>query len=724
MSTKVNLKIQKTCCSPRTPLLRLLLLVISAIFLESKGEENVITTMKPNWRQKHPVIACTTNELARLRAAYQGTDPSRVPVASVVKSAKKALREPVIFPPRGGQHNQWYQCDTCQTVLKTVDDTHHRCPKCNHVYTGEPYDDVVFARVHNKNLKGLYNTAWAYAVTDDEKFADFARQILLGYADRYQQYPYHSANRSQSKRTKSGGHLLEQTLSEAWCLSVQIAPAYDLIHDAPVMTINDHQRIREGLLIPMLENIGKYKAGKSNWQTWHNAGMLWGGAVLRDEAWVTKAISDPGNGFFQQLEISITPDGMWYENSWGYHFYTLSGMVEIAEGARRLGINLWKDSRFKAMFTLPVRYSMPNGSLPRFGDDVNTRVTSARHYLEYAYHAFDDESMLPYLAKQPTWDAVMFGRDTGKSGKAPVLGSEVFSGAGHALLRSNGEKRLAAAMTFGPYDGGHGHFDKLSFVFFGLGKEIGVDPGRAASQAYRLPIHRNWYKATLSHNTVLVDRHSQAGVAGALKFFSANEAYAATVATCDDAYPGTSHKRLLLLTPGYLLICDTLDSDTERRFDWLYHNRGQSSVCDAATTPVILGDAFPGSEYIANSRKGMTDDAIQIQFRAKDVITHLTMAAQAGTEVLVGDGPGASVSDRVPLAMISRHGTQARFVAILEPLHNSQTATVTNVRIEDAENIVRIEVCQGSAKEIILLDAKDKVQLWRDDEILLKSEGD
>lgn len=679
-------------------------------------------TPQPIEPQQHPLIACTAAELSHLRASYHSADPSRVPVAAMVKNGEEALRLAVIFPPRGGQHNQWYQCNKCQLALHTVDATHHQCPKCEHVYTGEPYDDVVFGHVHSKNLKHLHAAAWAYAVTEDTRFADFARQVLLGYAERYQQYPLHAASRGQSAGEKiSGGHLFEQTLNEAASLANWIAPAYDLIHDAPCMTTGDHERIRTGLLLPMLQNIAKNKAGKSNWQTWHNAGMLWGGAVLRDTAWVTQAIEDPRNGFLQQMKISVTAEGMWYENSWAYHFYTLSALIKIAEGARRQQIDLWHHPRLKAMFTLPIRYAMPDGSLPRFGDDVNTRLDAASRSLEFAYHAYGDESMLPYLSTQPTWHTVMFGRDTRKTSQAPLLGSEVFAGAGHAILRSTGEKGLAAAMTFGPYGGFHGHFDKLSFVFFGLGTELAVDPGRAASQAYRLPIHANWYKATLSHNTVLVDQRSQAGVAGDLKLFVANETHAAALATCDDAYPGTRHLRLLLLTPGYLLVFDTLDADTERRFDWLYHSRGHNAVCDIATTPKRSA-AFPGSEYIANSRQGSTDDTLQIHFKDQDVTTHLTMAAEPQTEVLVGDGPGASVDDRVPLTMISRHGKQARFVAVLEPLANTHSPTVTNVQILEREGTVRLEVHQGTATDTILLHGRESVLVRRNDKIVLQSE--
>ena len=693
-------------------ILAICLLVVAMVPAGSRGAAQVAatSTVNPAWPKQHPVIACTAEELARLQTAYRGNGPTHDVVVKMVKAGEAALQPPVTYPPRGGQHNQWYQCDKCQVALTTIDDTHHQCRKCKQIYTGEPYDDVIFSRIHSKNLWRMHAAAWAYAITGEVKFASFAREILLGYADRYQQYPYHLANRNPASRSSAGGHLFEQTLNEAASLTSHIAPAYDLIYDAPIMTAKDHERIRDDLLIPMLKNIDKSKAGKSNWQTWHNAGMLWGGAVLHDDAWIKKAIADPGNGFLQQMKVSVTDDGMWYENSWGYHFYTLSAMVEIAEGARRLGIDLWSHPRFKAMFTLPVRYAMPDRSLPRFGDDVNTKVATAASYLEFAFHAYGDASMLPYLATQPTSNTIMFGRDTGKAAKMPELGSEVFREAGHAILRSPGDKGLAACLAFGPYGGFHGHFDKLSFVFFGLGTELGVDPGRAASQAYRLPIHQNWYKATLSHNTVLVNGLSQKGVAGKLLSFTANEHCSAALATADDAYPGIRHKRLLVLTPDYLLVFDQLDAEQESRFDWLYHNRGTEASCTTATVPVDLKKTVPGAEYIANPRQASTDKPIQIQFKSQRATTHLLIAAAPGTQVLLGDGPGASVDDRVPMTMITRQGKQARFVAVLEPGHDT-SPKVTGIHMSELNGLQSFEIRQGETTDTITLDGKGKVEM-------------
>lgn len=679
-----------------------------------------MSMIRPTFGRAHPVIACTGEELARLRQAYRNGGPDRLPVASMVDRAEEGLRRPVEFPPRGGQHNQWYQCEACQIALKTVDATHHECPRCGNVYTGEPYDDVVFSRVHGDNLRRMVCAAWAYAVTGESEFASFARDVLIGYAERYEAYPYHSASRREDEWTvKSGGYLYEQTLNESACMTSQIAPAYDLIHDAPILTDTDHERIRDGLLLPMLENIDQNKAGKSNWQTWHNAGILWGGAVLRDETWIEKAISDPENGFFHQMDISVTGEGMWYENSWGYHFYTLSAMVEITEGARRLGIDLWSHPVLKKMFTVPLRYAMPDGSLPRFGDDVRSSVASGRRHLELAYHAYGDDSMLPYLSPEPTWDTVMLGRSAASTGSPSSMGSEVLDGAGHAILRTNGEAGLASVMTFGPYGGFHGHFDKLSFVLFGLGEELGVDPGRAASQAYRLPIHRDWYKATFSHNTVLVDRKSQEPAQGYLELFATSERYAAAQAGCDEAYPGVKQRRLLLLTPTYLLAVDTLDADEARRFDWVYHSRGMDAVCDQVQDNVQSDDAFPGFEYLQNVRSGVTGDTVRVRFRGDPVSTCLTIVGEPGTTVLVGDGPGASVEERVPLTMVSRCGTQGRFVSVLEPVRDGRPQ-VSDLRVDDPDGGVRIQVTRGDAEDVVCL-GDGSLEVTSDGVVVLKT---
>jgi hypothetical protein len=641
----------------------------------------------------HPFLACTAEELGRMRQAYRGTGAEHDIAAARVREAQRFVGEPVEFPPRGGQHNQWYQCDKCEVALKTIDATHHQCPKCGKVYSGPPYDDVIFSQQHSRNLQRMVTAAWAYAISEDKRFAEYAAKVLLGYAQRYEQYPYHSA--SLDAKSRSGGHLFEQTLNEAADMANEIGPAYDLIHDSGVLSAADHQAIRDGLLLPILRNIDKNQTGKNNWQTWHDAALIWGGALVRDPAWVRKAIADRENGFLYQMGVSVSKEGMWYENSWGYHFYTLQALVNIAETARRLGLDLWSNERLKKMFTLPVYYTMADGMLPRFGDDVSSSARRVGRLFEPAYHAYQDPQILALLGDRVNFESLLLGRTAQATAQPPVLESMVFEDAGHAILRGKGEAGLTAALTFGPYGGFHGHLDKLSFVFFGFGKELGVDPGRARSQAYRLPIHTHWYKATLSHNTVLVDRQSQRPAAGKLLQFESKGDCTVAAASCDEAYPGVTHTRWLVMTGTYLLIVDKLQAQKDHRFEWLYHNRGQKVACDAARDSVSLAGEIPGGEYIRDARRGATGAAIRAQFDGAGATTHLTMAAHEGTVVTMGDGVGGSVDDRVPMILIAREGREAFFAAVLEPVPAGGHPQVAEVQLTTTKEGLTIGVAAG-----------------------------
>lgn len=315
----------------------------------------------------------------------------------------------------------------------------------------------------------------------------------------------------------------------------------------------------------------------------------------------------------------------------------------------------------------------------------------------------------------PTWNSVLFGLGSGPRERPRIEGSEVFRGAGHAILRTKGEAGLSAALTFGPYGGFHGHLDKLSFVFFGHGRELGVDPGRAASQAYRLPIHRDWYKATLGHNAVVVDAQPQKPAEGKLERFACTDTHAAALARCDAAYEGLSHRRLLCMTPTYLVVVDELAADTARRFDWIYHNRGSGVTCAAARADGRFGAEYPGQEYVEHVKAGETDEAIRVAFAGEDVTMHLTVAGEPKTEIRIGDGVGASVLDRVPLAMVTRTGRAARFVAVLEPVAKDRKPAVTEVAATETPDGAKVTIRRG--------DATDTITLTRDGRLTVESGG-
>lgn len=667
-------------------------------------------------RSAEPVIAVTNEELQRLRQALAGTGVAHDVVVEQITRTDRAIAQPVEFPPRGGQHNEWYQCETCQVGLVTIDDTHHKCPKCERVYSGPPYDDVLFRKKHGANLDAMLNAAWAYAITGQQQYADFSRQVLVGYAIRYRSYPLHSKD---LKSDATSGRLYEQTLNEAYALSMQIAPAYDLIYKT--LAPADRQLIRTGLIEPMLQTLAGNPRGKNNWQSWHNAGMFWGGAVLNERSWMRRAIEDPQNGFRQQMVESITADGMWYENSWGYHFYALRALTQTAEGARRMGIDLWSEANLLKMFTSAAKYVMVGDQLPRFGDDVETKLSEFRPIFEAAYAATRDRRLAAGLGLELSWESILLGRNSAPGPSNAALGSAVFRSAGHGILRTDGPGKLTAAITFGPYGGFHGHLDKLSFVLYGYGQELAVDPGRSASQAYRLPIHENWYKATAGHNAVVVDRASQEPATGELESFAANDQYAAVVVRCDSAYSGVKQRRLLLLAPDYALVVDDLVSDRPRRFDWMYHNRGSSAESSAATF-ANHGPDVPAEDYLQSLRHGRSDRPVRVSFEGQPVRTEMLAAADGPLVVHTGDGPGASVMDRVPLAIFTRSGRTALFAAAIEPLIAGQTSVIRNLQVQRNGDGLQIELEKAGKRQVIRIDGSGQTSVRSGNQVLLSPE--
>ena len=666
--------------------------------------------------ERRPLIAVTTDEMSRLKAAWAVSGAEHEVLEKRFARADKAMQDSIFFPPEGGQHNQWYQCTDCQLRLETVDAHHHKCPQCKKIYTGFPYDNVLYGRQHSRNFSIAEDAAWAWTVTGDKKYAEFAARMLMGYAERYLRYPMVHADvgdktidvaAQKNGRYRTAGHIEEQTLNES-NLMIPLVTAYDLIYGSGALTPEQKKYIEEDLIRAMADCINVYKSGKSNWQTWHNTALLYAGIVLADKQMVKQAFLDPENGFLTQMQISVLPEGMWYENSWGYHYYTLHALTIMAEGAKRIGIDIYSHEMMHKMYLIAFDYIMADGSLPRFGDAVNDTPDNPS-VNEEAYAAYKDTRLLSTLPAEPTWDMIVTGRNADMKADHPQPVSKLIPGSGHAILATDGPGKLTAAITFGPYGGFHGHFDKLSFVFFGYGQEIGVDPGRSASQAYRLPVHREWYKATTGHNAVLVDGRSQKEACGSLMAYTASISYTAVSADAGPAFDSLTHRRFLLLGPTYLLVVDELKAsdDKEHTFDWLYHNKSQGTLCDLTATSAGPGDFPPGYSYLKDIRsfKTANEKQIEVKFMNDQVPTRVMMIANPGDEVFTASGPLASVLDRAPAMIVRRKGKVIHFIVVIEPFLSQKLPDIRGLEIMKGSSL-SVRVIRTGGEDLISFEGE------------------
>jgi hypothetical protein len=176
-----------------------------------------------------------------------------------------------------------------------------------------------------------------------------------------------------------------------------------------------------------------------------------------------------------------------------------------------------------------------------------------------------------------------------------------------------------------------------------------------------------------------------------------------------------------MLTPEYLVVIDDMEAESPRRFNWMYHNYGSEALADGVR--LEAGEVlFRGGEYLERVVKGMTDQSFQIQFVGEDVTTTLWMTSAPGTQVLTADGPGETVMERIPMTMVTREGTSAQFVAVLEPVPNLETPHVSQVSAALDAATKTVQIAYGDREDILTFTADETLTFTVDGEQVLSDE--
>ena len=640
---------------------------IARIQAQTRGgtmEEKELELPVPFETPEHPMLVMNPaiRETVRKRIATEGI--FKEVWDGIQKNADQLLDKVIEYPDRGGQWWHWYSCKKCGTRLRTESATRHVCPSCGEVYTGWPYDDVVLDRIHQGLAKDSRTLGIAYQVTGDEKYAAKAIEILKGYADRYLDYPLHNIH---GKPEKGGGRVSPQTLDEAVWL-IKIAQGYDGVWDA--MSQSDRETIGDKLLLPAAELIKDHQWGIHNICCWHAAAYGLVGLTLGREDLASAAIHGP-KGFVRQVEEGVKEDGLWYEGSWGYHFYTMLALEPLAIAAHNVGIDLYSD-RYKGMYSLPLLYMAPDGQLPAFNDSGRARILTAGFAPKYeiAYARWQDPlfGQIVSLGQRKNESALLYGADN-VSEELPALKSRIFHSAGTAILRSgNGENYLA--LDFGEHGGGHGHPDKLNFVLWGKKTLLAEDPG---SIAYGNPAHAGFYKQTVSHNTILVDGKSQSPATGELECSAFDESGGLVVATAGKAYAGVTIRRAMALVGDLVLDMVHCSSDEPHQYDWLFHCRGEMS-CAADFQPAKSSPEGQGLEWIDAWRSIQSPGPWTATWRESPEVG-LTVSQSTGPSTLfAGIGRGNPPTVRPPLVMSRQTGKEALFLTAMGILGDEDAA--------------------------------------------------
>ncbi len=595
---------------------------------------------------------------------------ARDEVAAARGAADSWLREPIPFPegPTGWYHDYFCPDHGVKLTYDRKRPREHVCPEDGKVWTGPKLDAYWVATTLNSVLGATRDAALVYALGEGEPYAELAAKSLDDFATYYQ--------RRVSDRKPP--RLMWQSLDEATYVLAAVQ-AYELVYDSPAMTDERRRHIEDDWLRPTAEFLETQRKTIHNIHCWYNAAICAIGLVLGAQDMVSFAVDGPGHGFRQQIEKGVMADGYWFEGSYGYHFYTLSALANLIFPALNNGIDLQPQlARVREMYLAPINMATAEWLVPPTNDSGRTgNVLAATGHYETALSLFPEEPAFAALLAEAYKTRGRSGRQAllwgpvalSEGAPLPARRSMDFSASGLAVLRMPaGQYENYVMLDYGPHGGGHGHPDKLNIIIGGLGQILAPDPGSAG---YGMPLHGQWYKQTLSHNTITVDHQSQKPATGRLVLFRGEGPLQYMSATAHDAYPDVAWQRTVwLAAKGYLVVMDHLTSDTEHTFDWAYHNYGELSLPGLELQPcepASFGEEAPYRTVTDLKRQttGGPVEAIWALAGGKQV--RLIALGRTDTTVFAGVGRGNPAKDDVPMVVLRRQGEEAGFAAVIEP---------------------------------------------------------
>ena len=467
---------------------------------------------------------------------------------------------------------------------------------------------------HTRNYRALYDAGELYRVTRDRRYLEFVRDMLVAYADLYPKLGLHPAR----KGDQQSGKLFWQNLNDAVWL-VYAIQGYEAVRAE--LTAADRRHIDDDLF----RNYAKFMSVDSvatfdlihNHATWATAGVGMTGYVLGDRVLVRKALlgskMDGRAGFLRQMDLLFSPDGYYAEGPY-YQRYALMPFVVFADAIAR---------------------NDPSQHIFERRDGILLKAINATIELTYAgrFFPFNDAIKDKSLNTEELYQGVAIGYAHGKDPRllsiAAAQGRVAFSAAGREVARdlaiglekpfdfpsmllrdgANGDQGAIAILRSGnratgealvaknsSQGMGHGHFDKLNWIFYDRGSEIVTDYGSARFLniigklgGRYLPENESWAKQSIAHNVLVVDERSQfdgdvkrADLAAPEQlYFEKTDAFSISIAKIDSAYTGVSITRSLALVtvPGLEKPIGVdlmrVRSDAPHRYDLPLHYDGQ-----------------------------------------------------------------------------------------------------------------------------------------------------
>ncbi|HHF3172093.1 TPA: heparinase II/III family protein [Vibrio alginolyticus] len=395
---------------------------------------------------------------------------------------------------------------------------------------------------HKQNYTYMNLAGRLFLITQEEKYAQFVKDLLAIYAEKYLTFDFHV-----QKNTNPTGRLFHQILNEhCWLMFTSLA--YSCV--ASVMTEEERTAVVERIFEPMLDMFTVKYA--HDFDRIHNHG-IWAvaavgicGLAIGKPEYLEMSVygqdRDDTGGFLAQISQLFAPSGYYMEGPY-YHRYAIRPTCVFAEVVHRhmpeVDIYNYKDKVIGNTVQAMLATAYPNGEFPALNDasrtmsitDMGVQVAVSvysKHYglddnilgmakiqnavwmhpcgleLSQAY----DKAIADREIGMPFWPSVELNEGpTGNNGAQGFIRMQDKTGDVSQLV-----------MNYGQHGMGHGNFDTLGITFFNRGQEVlreygfcrwvNVEPkfgGRYLDE------NKSYARQTIAHNAVTIDEQCQNG---------------------------------------------------------------------------------------------------------------------------------------------------------------------------------------------------------------------
>ena len=184
----------------------------------------------------------------------------------------------------------------------------------------------------------------------------------------------------------------------------------------------------------------------------------------------------------------------------------------------------------------------------------------------------------------------------------------------------------------------------------------------AGNRRYGSPLHYEWDKVTLSHNTLVVDEKSQRPATGKSLAFGSEHGVDYSMIDAGDIYDGVRFVRTaVLLNENLALFVDQVQSDRPHIFDLACHYRGRWSKPAGTEDPKLPSNE--GYQHLRGAASLRTNNGATLLVDGENN-SHaaIVLAGNEATQIITAYGIGKTTEDRVPAAIFRRHSPQTTYV--------------------------------------------------------------